>query len=89
MLTDRNPVSELAVVIFVHTSILFSCFAGRTKLVAPCGCTGSAEFTHKKCLQKWTRVKGAATCEICNQGYNPKYIRFRHKLLVRHIRHIV
>ena len=57
---------------YVHTSKLIRC-ARDTKLVAPCGCTGSAEFTHKKCLEKWTNVKGASTCEICNQGYKPKY----------------
>ncbi|XP_071504714.1 uncharacterized protein [Diadema antillarum] len=58
---------------------------GRKKLVSPCGCTGSAEFTHKRCLQKWTNVKGATSCEICNQTYKPKYMRFRQKLLTRQV----
>eukprot|EP00057_Strongylocentrotus_purpuratus_P033952 XP_793406.1 PREDICTED: E3 ubiquitin-protein ligase MARCH11 [Strongylocentrotus purpuratus] len=58
---------------------------GKTKLISPCGCSGSAEFTHKKCLQKWTRMNGATICEICKQGYKPKYIRFKQKLLTRQV----
>nr|XP_054752482.1 E3 ubiquitin-protein ligase MARCHF11-like [Lytechinus pictus] len=58
---------------------------GKTKLISPCGCSGSAQFIHKKCLQKWTSMKGATTCEICNQRYKPKYIRLKQRLMTRQV----
>ncbi|XP_041460185.1 E3 ubiquitin-protein ligase MARCHF8-like isoform X2 [Lytechinus variegatus] len=51
--------------------------SGNKKLITPCGCTGSAQYIHKQCLQKWTRLKGASTCEICNKSYQKKYVKFK------------
>ncbi|XP_072174717.1 E3 ubiquitin-protein ligase MARCHF8-like [Diadema setosum] len=51
--------------------------SGCKKLISPCGCTGSAQYIHKACLQKWTRLKGASTCEICHQSYEKKYVKFK------------
>uniref|UniRef100_A0A8C6ZBI0 RING-type E3 ubiquitin transferase n=1 Tax=Nothoprocta perdicaria TaxID=30464 RepID=A0A8C6ZBI0_NOTPE len=44
-------------------------------LLEPCGCVGSLQFVHEKCLKKWleTKIKSGAdlgavkTCELCKQ----------------------
>eukprot|EP00057_Strongylocentrotus_purpuratus_P007390 XP_011661864.1 PREDICTED: E3 ubiquitin-protein ligase MARCH8 isoform X2 [Strongylocentrotus purpuratus] len=51
--------------------------SGSNKLITPCGCTGSAQHIHKQCLQKWTRLKGASTCEICHKSYQKRYVKFK------------
>ncbi|XP_057957258.1 uncharacterized protein LOC131150517 [Malania oleifera] len=40
---------------------------------APCACSGTLKFAHRKCIQKWCNKKGGLTCEICNQVYSPNY----------------
>nr|XP_013800917.1 PREDICTED: probable E3 ubiquitin-protein ligase MARCH10 [Apteryx mantelli mantelli] len=45
-------------------------------LLEPCGCVGSLQFVHEKCLKKWLEAKiksgadlGAVrTCELCKQS---------------------
>ncbi|KAK8493212.1 hypothetical protein V6N12_008711 [Hibiscus sabdariffa] len=36
-------------------------------LEAPCSCSGSLKFAHRKCVQCWCDEKGDITCEICHQ----------------------
>ncbi|KAK6931240.1 Zinc finger, RING-CH-type [Dillenia turbinata] len=36
-------------------------------LEAPCGCSGSLKYAHRKCVQHWCNEKGNITCEICHQ----------------------
>lgn len=43
-------------------------------LEAPCACSGSLKYAHRKCVQKWCNEKGDITCEICHQTYQPGYI---------------
>ncbi|KAK1267746.1 hypothetical protein QJS04_geneDACA015527 [Acorus gramineus] len=40
---------------------------------APCACSGTLKFAHRKCIQRWCNKKGDITCEICNQVYVPNY----------------
>ncbi|XP_073006690.1 uncharacterized protein [Typha latifolia] len=40
---------------------------------APCACSGSIKFAHKRCIQRWCHIKGDMTCEICNQVYSGNY----------------
>ncbi|RWR83857.1 hypothetical protein CKAN_01263100 [Cinnamomum micranthum f. kanehirae] len=40
---------------------------------APCACSGTLKFAHRKCIQRWCNKKGDITCEICNQVYAPNY----------------
>ncbi|KAJ4730463.1 RING/FYVE/PHD zinc finger superfamily protein [Rhynchospora pubera] len=40
---------------------------------APCACSGTLKFAHRKCIQRWCNKKGSITCEICNQIYAPNY----------------
>ncbi|KAL1806224.1 hypothetical protein ACET3Z_029292 [Daucus carota] len=40
---------------------------------APCACTGTLKFAHRKCIQLWCNKKGDITCEICNQVFSPNY----------------
>ncbi|OAY31032.1 uncharacterized protein LOC110600416 [Manihot esculenta] len=40
---------------------------------APCACSGSLKFAHRKCVQRWCNEKGDITCEICHQPYQPGY----------------
>ncbi|KAK9036437.1 hypothetical protein V6N11_078438 [Hibiscus sabdariffa] len=42
-------------------------------LEAPCSCSGSLKFAHRKCIQRWCDEKGDITCEICHQSYEPGY----------------
>ncbi|KAK8703129.1 hypothetical protein V6N13_021458 [Hibiscus sabdariffa] len=38
-------------------------------LEAPCSCSGSLKFAHRKCVQCWCDEKGDITCEICHQYF--------------------
>ncbi|KAJ4895636.1 RING/FYVE/PHD zinc finger superfamily protein [Raphanus sativus] len=42
-------------------------------LEAPCSCSGSLKYAHRKCVQRWCNEKGDITCEICHQAYQPGY----------------
>ncbi|KDP31254.1 hypothetical protein JCGZ_11630 [Jatropha curcas] len=42
-------------------------------LEAPCACSGSLKYAHRKCVQRWCNEKGDITCEICHQPYQPGY----------------
>ncbi|KAK8692960.1 hypothetical protein V6N13_070561 [Hibiscus sabdariffa] len=43
-------------------------------LEAPCSCSGSLKFAHRKCVQRWCDEKGDIICEICHQSYEPGYM---------------
>ncbi|KAH9740096.1 RING-CH-type domain-containing protein [Citrus sinensis] len=43
------------------------------KMEAPCGCKGTIQFAHRKCIQKWCNAKKKMICEICHQDYRPGY----------------
>ncbi|XP_031500605.1 uncharacterized protein LOC116264478 [Nymphaea colorata] len=45
----------------------------RFNLEAPCGCSGSAKYAHRKCVQRWCNEKGNTVCEICCQPYESGY----------------
>uniref|UniRef100_A0A175YIC7 RING-CH-type domain-containing protein n=1 Tax=Daucus carota subsp. sativus TaxID=79200 RepID=A0A175YIC7_DAUCS len=38
-----------------------------TNMEAPCACSGSLKYAHRKCVQHWCNEKGDITCEICHQ----------------------
>lgn len=38
-------------------------------LIAACGCQGSLQYTHLKCLQNWCAERKSLVCELCNQEY--------------------
>ncbi|CAN6484586.1 unnamed protein product [Victoria cruziana] len=42
-------------------------------LEAPCACSGSLKYAHRKCLQRWCNEKGDIICEICHQQYKSGY----------------
>ncbi|KAK8578657.1 hypothetical protein V6N13_100484 [Hibiscus sabdariffa] len=42
-------------------------------LEAPCACSGTLKFAHRKCIQRWCNKKGDITCEICKQEFSPNY----------------
>ncbi|XP_057518246.1 uncharacterized protein LOC130799167 [Amaranthus tricolor] len=42
-------------------------------LEAPCACSGSLKYAHRKCVQTWCNEKGDIICEICHQPYQPGY----------------
>ncbi|XP_058753763.1 uncharacterized protein LOC131626946 [Vicia villosa] len=40
----------------------------------PCSCSGTLQYAHRICVQRWCNEKGDTTCEICQQqfkGYTP------------------
>ncbi|KAE8726106.1 RING/FYVE/PHD zinc finger superfamily protein isoform 2 [Hibiscus syriacus] len=43
-------------------------------LEAPCLCSGSLKFAHRKCVQRWCDEKGDIICEICHQSFEPGYM---------------
>lgn len=38
-------------------------------MISACGCEGTLEFCHYKCLEQWAKESRSLTCEICNQPY--------------------
>ncbi|KAL1804332.1 hypothetical protein DCAR_0935993 [Daucus carota subsp. sativus] len=44
-----------------------------TNMEAPCACSGSLKYAHRKCVQHWCNEKGDITCEICHQTYQPGF----------------
>ncbi|XP_051148966.1 uncharacterized protein LOC127263787 isoform X2 [Andrographis paniculata] len=40
---------------------------------APCSCSGSLKYAHRKCIQRWCNEKGDTTCEICHTPFKPGY----------------
>eukprot|EP01018_Ginkgo_biloba_P037600 Gb_12336 [translate_table: standard] len=42
-----------------------------TNMEAPCACSGSLKYAHRKCVQRWCNEKGDTTCEICHQSSVP------------------
>ncbi|GER29925.1 RING/FYVE/PHD zinc finger superfamily protein [Striga asiatica] len=39
-----------------------------TNMEAPCSCSGSLKYAHRKCVQRWCNEKGDIICEICHQA---------------------
>ncbi|XP_002162482.2 E3 ubiquitin-protein ligase MARCHF8 isoform X1 [Hydra vulgaris] len=38
--------------------------------VSPCLCSGSLLYVHQSCIQKWIKMTGAKSCELCQYGFN-------------------
>ncbi|KAJ7530326.1 hypothetical protein O6H91_15G089600 [Diphasiastrum complanatum] len=45
----------------------------KENLEAPCACSGSLKYAHRKCVQRWCDEKGDTICEICQQTYKSGY----------------
>ncbi|GER32812.1 RING/FYVE/PHD zinc finger superfamily protein [Striga asiatica] len=45
-----------------------------SNMEAPCSCSGSLKYAHRKCVQRWCNEKGDTICEICHQQFKPGYI---------------
>ncbi|KAL3922364.1 MAG: hypothetical protein SGPRY_004587, partial [Prymnesium sp.] len=43
-------------------------------LIAPCACTGSMQYAHRECLDRWCEEKGSACCEVCGGAYSDAHI---------------
>ncbi|XP_062083559.1 uncharacterized protein LOC133789901 isoform X1 [Humulus lupulus] len=48
-------------------------FESSSTLEAPCACSGTVQFAHRDCIQRWCNEKGNTTCEICLHNYEPGY----------------
>jgi hypothetical protein len=35
------------------------------KLIAPCACSGSIKYAHRKCMLQWVQLSNRRYCEIC------------------------
>ncbi|KAH7387132.1 hypothetical protein KP509_16G007100 [Ceratopteris richardii] len=46
---------------------------GIINLEAPCACSGSLKFAHRRCIQRWCNEKGDIICEICCKPYEGGY----------------
>jgi len=50
-------------------------------LIAPCTCSGSVKWVHRKCLDQWRAVSPNAesfyTCDICHRDYQLQYQEVR------------
>ncbi|KAI3453094.1 hypothetical protein Pfo_009757 [Paulownia fortunei] len=44
-----------------------------SNMEAPCSCSGSLKYAHRKCVQRWCNEKGDTICEICHQQFKPGY----------------
>ena len=38
-------------------------------LISPCKCTGSMQWVHRTCLQKWINIKKDNKCPVCKENY--------------------
>ena len=38
-------------------------------LISPCGCRGSLQCGHHRCLKRWALMKKCLSCELCGQPY--------------------
>ena len=38
-------------------------------MIQPCKCSGTAANVHAECLERWLRVSGRTSCEICKYEY--------------------
>ncbi len=38
-------------------------------LISPCKCTGSMQWVHRTCLQKWINIKKDTKCPVCKENY--------------------
>lgn len=41
-----------------------------TNLVSPCGCTGSVQYTHLRCVQKWIEISKNTHCKMCMNRFD-------------------
>ncbi|KAL5098847.1 hypothetical protein RYX36_003174, partial [Vicia faba] len=52
----------------------------------PCSCSGTLQYAHRICVQRWCNEKGDTTCEICQQqfkGYTaPQAPLFHYRYLI-------
>ncbi|WOL10281.1 hypothetical protein Cni_G19036 [Canna indica] len=53
-----------------------------TDMESPCACSGTIEFAHRECIQRWCDEKGSTVCEICLQAFEPGYTAPEKKPLV-------
>ena len=42
-------------------------------LISVCGCSGTMQFVHKECIDKWRTIKKSKDCELCQQPYQPPW----------------
>lgn len=55
-----------------------------SKLIIPCKCTGSIEYTHEHCLIEWIKRrvemdrKRKASCEVCHTEFRYRLANQRH-----------
>ncbi|XP_047312385.1 uncharacterized protein LOC124915668 [Impatiens glandulifera] len=40
---------------------------------SPCACSGTIQYAHRDCIQRWCDEKGNTLCEICLQKFEPGY----------------
>lgn len=46
-------------------------------IIHRCGCKSGG--CHDKCLEKWIKVKGNTTCEVCKQKYKDINLNYKYK----------
>lgn len=44
-------------------------------LVSVCGCTGTHQYVHIECVQKWMDISNKRTCELCLKPFVHKSLR--------------
>ena len=52
------------------------CLDPEPPLVSACACSGTCEFVHQECVQKWVDVSGARKCELCLTPYKKGLVTF-------------
>ena len=42
-------------------------------LISVCGCSGTMEFVHQQCVDRWRAIKKSKHCELCKQPYRTPF----------------
>ena len=50
-------------------------------LIAPCSCSGSIKYTHRKCLLQWVKSSNRLDCEICRT----KIAKYTHQISFKNL----
>jgi len=45
------------------------CHCDDVNLISVCNCKGSMAYVHQDCLQKWLRINGNKSCELCKYNF--------------------
>lgn len=67
--------------------VCYMAFGSDELMCAPCKCSGSIQFVHQECLERWLEHSKKSTCELCSSKYQfePEYAKDTPEVLPSHL----